>query len=283
MADEGVDRDPGARPTTRALLHNESWMIPSTASLKRLLPLLLLLAAAHAEAPPAPAIRWQFGPRTLTLTGLGALPLPSGMIAADRAEARRFLEATGNPPAGDEIAIAAPANLDWFLVFSFDEFKKLGLEHPRPSVAEIVAALKRGNSETNQARKKAGRETLDLLGWREKPSYDAKTFRLEWSIDTQESGGRHDANRFWLLLTRNGVLTIELVTEQPRYAAASQSANALLQKLGIAEQEAYDDPDERNWLAIGLGVCAALLPLAGFTVLYFWGRRKKNQPPALEP
>jgi uncharacterized membrane-anchored protein len=247
----------------------------------RLLPLLLLLSVAHAS--PAPAIRWQFGPRTLTLSGLGALPLPSGMLSADRAETRRFLEATGNPPTGDEIAIAAPANLDWFLVFSFDEFKSLGLEHPKPSVSEIVAALKRGNTETNQARKKAGRETLDLLGWRQKPSYDAKTFRLEWSIDTQESGGRHDANRFWLLLTRNGVLTIELVTEQPRYAAASQTANALLQKLGIAEQEAYDNPEESNWLTIAFAGCAALLPAGGFVVLYFWGRRKKNQPPALEP
>ncbi len=243
---------------------------------ERLLPVLLLSFAAWAEAPPATAIRWQFGPRTLTLSGLGALPLPGGMISADRAETRRFLEATGNPPAGDEIAIAAPANIDWFLVFSFDEFKKLGLEHPQPTVDEIVAALKRGNSETNQARKRAGRETLDLLGWRAKPSYDPKTFRLEWSIDTQESGGRRNANRFWLLLTRNGVLTIELVTEQPRYAAASQSASALLAKLGIAEQEAYDNPDEKNWLTIVFAVCAALLPAAGFVWLFFWERRKKR-------
>lgn len=250
-------------------------MSPAT-FLKQVLPLLLLAAVAHGGAPPAVAIHWQFAPRTLTLSGLVALPLPAGMISADRTETRRFLEATGNPPAGDEIAIAAPANLDWFLVFSFDEFKQLGLEHPQPTVGEIVAALRRGNSETNQARKRAGRETLDLLGWREKPSYDPKTFRLQWSIDTQESGGRHNANRFWLLLTRRGVLTIELVTEEPRYAAASLRATAVLQKLGVTEQEAYDDPDERNWLTIAFAACAAVLPAAGFTVLYISGRRRKR-------
>lgn len=248
-----------------------------TAYLKHVLPLLLLVTVAHADAPPKVAIHWQFGPRTLTLSGLVALPLPAGMISADRVETRRFLEATGNPPAGDEVAIVAPANLDWFLVFSLDEFKQLGLEHPQPTVGEIVAALKRGNSETNQARKKAGRETLDLLGWREKPSYDPKTFRLQWSIDTQESGGRHNANRYWLLLTRRGVLTIELVTEEPRYAAASLKASELLQKLGVTEQEAYDDPDDHNWLTIAFAVCAAVLPATGFTVLYIWGRRKKRQ------
>jgi len=251
--------------------------MPSTSCRARLLPLLFVLSVAHATTPP-PAIHWQFGPRTLTLSGLGVLPLPSGMISADRAEARRFLQATGNPPAGDEIAIVAPANLDWFLVFSFDEFKQLGLARPEPTVNEIVAALKRGNWEANQARKKAGRETLDLLGWRQKPSYDPSTFRLEWSIDTQESGGRHNANNYWLLLTRGGVMTVELVTETPRYAAAHMSADGLLRKLAISEQQAYDNPDEHNWLAIGLGVCAVLLPLAGFTALYFWGRRKKNRP-----
>lgn len=239
---------------------------------------LLLWTAAHAEAPPAPAIHWQFGPRTLTLSGVGALPLSKGIISADRAETRRFLEATGNPPAGDEIAIVAPANIDWFLVFSFDPFEKLGVTVAKPSVADIVAALKRGNSETNQARRKAGRETLDLLGWRQKPSYDAKTSRLEWSVDTQESGGRHNANGFWLLLTRRGVLTIELVTEEARYAAARQSADTLLQSLGISEQETYDNPDDTGWMNVIFGVCAALLPALGFAALYVWGRRKQNQP-----
>lgn len=271
----GAERICSATP---ALLHNGIWIMPTPASVLRLLPLLFVAVAAHAAAPPTPAIHWQFGPRTLTLSGLGALPLPGGIISADRAEARRFLEATGNPPAGDEIAIVAPANVDWFLVFSFDPFDKLGVTVAKPSVAEIVAALKRGNSETNQARKKAGRETLDLLGWREKPSYDEKTFRLEWSLDTQESGGRHNANRFWLLLTRRGVLTIELVTEEARYAAARQSADNLLQNLGISEQETYDNPDDTSWMTIAFAVCAALLPALGFIGLYVWGRRKKNQP-----
>ena len=252
------------------------------ASVTRLLLVLPLWIAAYAAAPQAPAIHWQFGPRTLTLSGVGALPLSRGMVSADRAETRRFLEATGNPPAGDEIAIVAPANVDWFLVFSFDPFEKLGVTVAKPSVADIVAALKRGNSETNQARRKAGRETLDLLGWREKPSYDPKTFRLEWSLDTQESGGRHNANGFWLMLTRKGVLTIELVTEEARYSAARQSADNLLQNLGISEQEAYDDPDDSSWMTVIFAVCAALLPAVGFTVLYFWGRRKKNQPAGMQ-
>jgi uncharacterized membrane-anchored protein len=234
------------------------------------------MAVADAPATPAPAIHWQFGPRTLTLGGLGAVALPQGLISADRNEARRFLEATGNPPVGDELAIAAPANLDWFLVFSFERFARLGIAARQPGVDEIVVALRRGSSEMNTARRKAGRETLDVLGWREKPRYDAKSHRLEWSLDTQESGGRHDANRFWLFLTREGVLTAELVTEDARYPAANAQARELIAKLGIVEQEEYDDPGARDWLTITLAVLAGALPAAGFLALYWFERRRKR-------
>jgi uncharacterized membrane-anchored protein len=244
---------------------------------------MMLLTLATASAAPVPEIHWQFGPRTLTLAGVGALSLPRGMISADRGEARRFLEATGNPPAGDELAVVAPTNLDWFLVFSYEPYRKLGVSKPEPTVEEIVAALKRGNWEANEARRKAGRETLDLLGWRDKPRYDAKTARLEWSLDTAESGGRKDANRFWLFLTRAGVLTAELVSEEPRFAAASQQARALLGHLGIVEQEAYNDPNSHDWLSVGLGIIAAVLPAIGFAVLYLLQRRKKPGAPAADP
>jgi len=195
-----------------------------------------LLAMAAAGAAPNSEIHWQFGPRTVTFAGVGALQVPKGMVSADKAETRRFLEATGNPPAGDELAVVAPASLDWFLVFSFNPYQKLGLSKAEPSVEEIVAALKRGNSEANEARRKAGRETLDLLGWRDRPRYDAKTSLLEWSLDTQESGGRKNTNRYWLYLTRGGVLTVELVTEEARFASASAQARTLLAGLGIVEQ-----------------------------------------------
>ncbi len=246
----------------------------------RILTWLAVLAAAGAAPAVGPASvpesHWQVGPRTLTLAGLGALSLPRGMVSADRAETRRFLEATGNPPVGDELAVAAPANLDWFLVFSFEPYHTLGLDKAQPTVEEIVAALKRGNWEANQARRKAGRETLDLLGWRDKPSYDAKTFRLEWSVDAQETGGRKDANRFWLYLTRGGVLSMELVSEQARFDAASRQARELLGHLGIVEQEEYEDPNAHDWISVTLGMLAVLLPAAGFVVLYLLQRRSRR-------
>ena len=215
----------------------------------------------------------------MTLGGVGALPIPKGIVSADHAEMRRFLEASGNPPAGDEVAVVAPASVDWFIVFSFDAYSKLGLKKDQPTVDEIVASLKRGNKEANEARRKAGRETLDLLGWRDKPRFDAKTGRLEWSLETQESGGRRDANRYWLYLTRGGVLSVELVTEAGRFDAASQQAQALLAHLGIVEQEEYSDPNTHDWVSIALGVIAMLLPAAGFAVLYMTQRRRKRETP----
>ena len=72
-------------------------------------------------------------------------------------------------------------------------------------------------------------------------------------MDTQETGGRKDASRFWLYLTRGGVLSVELVSEEARFAAASQQARALLGHLGIVEQEEYDDPNAHDWISVTPG------------------------------
>jgi uncharacterized membrane-anchored protein len=238
--------------------------------------LALVPMAVGATAPAKPAIHWLFGPRTLTLRGLAALPLPKGMIAAEHEGLLEFLPASGNPLAGDEVAVAGPANLDWFLVFSYDRFANVGLSAAEPSIDEIIAALKCGNTEANAARRRAGRETLDLLGWRDRPSYDPETHRLEWAIATEESGGRHDGNRYWLYLTRNGFLTVELVTEEPRFLQASREARTLLAGLSVVEQEEYVDPRAHDWLLIVFGGAAVVLPIAGFGAVAWFTRRKRK-------
>lgn len=65
-----------------------------------------------------PEIRWQFAPLDLNLGEGASLPLPSGMIAAQGEEMRRFLLATGNQLTGRELAVLGPDDLGWFAVIS---------------------------------------------------------------------------------------------------------------------------------------------------------------------
>jgi uncharacterized membrane-anchored protein len=232
-----------------------------------------MLAGATWAGPPR--IGWQYGPRTVTL-GVGVLELPAGMMSAQQEALKTFLTATGNPPAGDEVAVVAPLDLDWFLVFSYDRFASVGVTAAEPSVDDIVAAMRRGGHEANQARRRAGRETLDLLGWRDKPRYDERTHRLEWSVAAVESGGRRNTNRYWIYLTRTGFLIVELVTEQEFEPRAHAQASVLLERVRIAEQEQYVEPGTRDWLLIGFGALALVLPLAGFGAVWWMARRRRS-------
>ena len=65
-----------------------------------------------------PRIQWQTGPLRLQLTEEVALQLREGMAAIQGAEMRRFLEASGNRVEGRELAVAAPADVRWFAIFS---------------------------------------------------------------------------------------------------------------------------------------------------------------------
>jgi hypothetical protein len=65
-----------------------------------------------------PRIQWQAGPFRLRLTEEVTLQVPEGMAAIQGAEMRRFLEASGNRIEGRELAVAAPADVRWFAIFS---------------------------------------------------------------------------------------------------------------------------------------------------------------------
>jgi hypothetical protein len=68
--------------------------------------------------PPFPDIRWDFGPRTLTLAGVAELRVAKGLLSAEGVEMRKFLEAAGNTLNGRELAVVGPLDLEWFTVIS---------------------------------------------------------------------------------------------------------------------------------------------------------------------
>lgn len=160
-----------------------------------------------------PEINWQFGPAEVALGAEAALRLPKGFLWADPSETKRFLGASGNPPSGQELAVIGPLDLAWFAVFSFDGYDSMGfVRNTVPDVPAIVDALRRGNQEANAERGKQGQTTLELMDWAQRPSFDPVSKNLEWSLHTVESGGRAVANFFTFYLGRNGVMSVELVT-----------------------------------------------------------------------
>ncbi|WP_321473814.1 DUF2167 domain-containing protein [uncultured Paludibaculum sp.] len=173
--------------------------------------LTVIVLALAARALAAPDIHWSFGPATLSIASVASIPLQKGFISIQDGELRRFLEASGNPPTGREVAVAGPTDLHWFAVISREN---------RISVDELHRAIVDGTAAANLIRARQGRETLDVLGYREKPRFDDRHQVLTWSLDTVESGGRAVVNRFAYFVGRDSVIAFEMVTEEAEYPRA---------------------------------------------------------------
>lgn len=190
-------------------------------------------------AQTVPEIRWQFGPSVVAIGPGASLRVPKGMIHVAGAEMGRFLEFTGNPPSGNEIAVAGPVTLDWFAVFSWRTYASLGFEAAHPDPVEIARSIRTGSEAANLERVRQGRETLEVLEWSGEPVFDEATGRLEFRLRTQESGGRQVENRFAYFLGRRGVLEVELVSEAGRAAA---DFGRLLDGIEWKADEGYKKP-----------------------------------------
>jgi uncharacterized membrane-anchored protein len=219
-----------------------------------------------------PEIRWQFGPSEIQLGTEASLRLPRGFLWADPEETRRFLEASGNPPSGHELAIIGPLDVAWFAVFSFDGYDTMGfVKNKVPGVPAIVEALRRGNEEANAERGKQGQTTLELVDWAARPHFDPVSKNLEWSLHTVESGGRKVANFFTFYLGRNGVMSVELVTNPKDLPRDRDLLKGLLRGFRFQPGRAHMVDDVPGWW----WAMPVVPALAAMTLLIFRRRRAR--------
>ena len=72
--------------------------------------------------------------------------------------------------------------------------------------------MKEGTEDHNDARKEAGFEAVHLIGWAEKPHYDASAKKLYWAKELNFEGSlAHTLNYDVRVLGREGVLSMNAV------------------------------------------------------------------------
>lgn len=213
--------------------------------------LSLMFTITAAAQTPVPEIRWSFGPAVLAPAGRADLPVPAGLIYVQGTELGRFLTASGNPPSGRELAVVGARDLGWFAVVSRED--RIGVE-------ELHRAIVNGTEAANLVRARQGRETLDVLGYREAPQFDKERQVLTWSLDTVESGGRAVVNRFAYFVGRRTVIGFEMVTEAGSYEAARAAFDGWLRGFRFRTgEEAGRGVDWGLWTVLGIAGAAGWL------------------------
>jgi uncharacterized membrane-anchored protein len=158
-------------------------------------------------------VKWLQGPSIGRLGDIAEVRVPAGYVFADAHDTRLLMEAMHNPTSGTELGFIAPARLDSFLVFEFEDTGYVKDDEKNSLDADaMLKAIQKGNEAANRARAKRGWAPLNITGWEQLPRYNPETHNLEWAIRA-ESEGSPVINWNTRLLGRSGVMKVTLVTD----------------------------------------------------------------------
>lgn len=235
--------------------------------------LVVFVTAAQAQREPGQIIEelqklaWQRAPGEGTIGAKAKIRIPEGYSFLDERNTRRFLELMGNPPRDGHYLIA-PANLDWFAVFSFDPVGYVK-DDEKIDAAALLESLKKSDAPGNEERKRLGMAPIYTDGWHVPPHYDSNTKRLEWGMRLRDEKGGMHVNYTSRLLGRSGVMSAILVTSPQTLNDDMQAFNGALAGYKFVAGEQYaefksgDKIAEYGLAALVLGGGAAAAAKAG--------------------
>ena len=277
---------------------------PLIESAARLAVLLLAMpwVAAHGAEPGVPRTDLQAeaeaafeaagkaaqrGPVAVPLASQAKLQMPKGFSFIPKFEAERLMKAFGNTLDSGFQGMIVPHAEDHS--FSFYDVTYHGTGYIKDDDArswdadKLLGQVREGTDEANKHRRQMGLPEVELTGWVEKPSYDAATHHLVWSIGARDKGaasGEGDViNYKTLVLGREGYVSMTLVTDRAHVDALRPATATLLDGLTFDDGKRYSDFNastdhvaEFGLAALVAGVAAkklGLLALAAAFVVKF--------------
>jgi uncharacterized membrane-anchored protein len=240
-----------------------------------LLGLLAVATGAHAQDGGDGAAKMQAFVDSLHFrSGEIAVPeadahfrLGSGFRYLDKADARKVLEQLwGNPPDEDVLGMVVPtaqplqADDSWAVVVTYSDDGYVSDEDAaKIDYAQMLKDMQQGTREENDERRKAGYETVDLVGWAVPPRYDAGSKKLYWAKELDFDGTpQHTLNYDIRVLGRRGYLSLNAVAGMSELATVQAGMQRLLPMTEFDQGARYADYDASTDKLAAYGVAALI-------------------------
>lgn len=214
------------------------------------------------------------GPADIALKDQAVLKLPAGMSFIPQPAAGRLMQAMGNT--GDErlLGLVAPADGDWLVVARYEASGYIKDDDAKDwDVDELFKTLHDGTEEANKLRRERGIPELEVLGWVEKPHYDAAAHRLVWSMAARTKGEADEAgqsvNYNTYALGREGYISLNLITARQRVEQDKPYAHDLLASLQFKDGKRYADFDSKTDHVAEYGLAALVAGVAAKKLGFF--------------
>jgi uncharacterized membrane-anchored protein len=206
------------------------------------------------------------GPKDVALTGQATLHLPAGLAFVPQPHAQRVLHAMGNPGSDSGLqGLVFPAgDGGWFAVVRYEAAGYIKDDDARDwNADDLLKSFRDGTEASNEERKKMGVPELQIVGWAEKPAYDATAHRLVWAMASRHKGEPESAeqgvNYNTYALGREGYFSINLVTGLKALPAHKPAAASLLGALDYSEGKRYADFNASTDKVAEYGLAALVL------------------------
>jgi uncharacterized membrane-anchored protein len=248
-----------------------------------LLPLMLAAGSLGAQEqqqefdPEAfnASLKYQSGTVSLR-NGLATLNLPEGYRYLDPDQAQRLLvEGWGNPPGDKPLGMIVPAainpmsNEGWGVIITYveDGYVKDG-DAAKIDYDEMLTEMQTATREGNAERVQAGYSPMELVGWAERPHYDAAAHKLYWARELKvDTFSTHTLNYDVRVLGRQGVLSLNAIAGMPQLPAVQRDMQGVLNFVEFNEGNRYADFSDGDKVAaysIGALVAGKVAVKAGF-------------------
>ena len=178
---------------------------------------------SEAAAPTGPELRYQTG--TITLPNkVATLNLGEKYRYLDPNETNKLLMAWGNESDTSTQGTIIPVDVDpwsdtgWAVILTYvDDGHIDDSDAAEIDYDDMRKDMKEGTEDHNSERKQAGFEAVHLIGWAEKPHYDASAKKLYWAKELNFEGTPGNTLNYDVrVLGREGVLSMNAVASMDR-------------------------------------------------------------------
>lgn len=226
------------------------------------LALLTVVGLAQAQAPAAaPDPRKQAfedarqastnGPADVPMAGKAVLKLPDGHAFVPQPQAGKLLNSMGNPGQDPRLVglIFPQGGAGWFMTVRYEDSGHIKDDDAKDwNADDLLKSYREGTEAANEERVKMGVPAMEIVGWAEKPAYDATTHRLVWAMSSRDKGvnpaqatEEQGVNYNTYVLGREGYFMLNLVTDLKDLPAHKPAAHTMLGALNFNEGQRYAD------------------------------------------
>lgn len=189
------------------------------------------------------------GPMIGYLGRIAQIDVPAGYVFADEDTTQALMVAMENPVSGTELGLVGPPELEWFVMFEYDDVGYVKDDEKSDlDASAMLKSIKKGNEASNKERKSRGWDTINIVGWEQVPRYDEVSHNLEWAVRA-ESGGEAIVNFNTRLLGRSGVMRVTLVTDPTLLPQVLPDFRYVMEGYGFQEGQRYAEYRQGDKLA----------------------------------